>query len=70
MRFAGLLARDNAMMSFSRSTGTFPSISRRVRWLALVMTHSPTMTRSFGLSSIFRAMSLPRRGGAMVVDDG
>src|SRR5216684_79052 len=42
------------MMSFSRKIGALPSTKRRVRWSSLVMTQSPSMTRSPGLSSIFR----------------
>src|SRR5260221_10802694 len=33
---------------------SLPSTKRRVRWSSLVMTQSPSMTRSPGLSSIFR----------------
>ena len=45
-------------MSFSRRIGALPSISKRVRWSWLVMTHSPIRMRSLGLSSTFSAMPL------------
>ena len=52
---AGVVAALSFMMSVSRRIGTFPSITRRVRWPWFVTTQSPSMTRSLGLSSIFRA---------------
>ena len=55
MRLAGVSARLNGMMSFSRRIGDLPSTIRRVRWPALVTMQSPMMKRSFGLSSICRA---------------
>jgi hypothetical protein len=42
----GRIGDFRVMMSRSRRIGAWPSIRRRERWSAFVMTHSPMMMRS------------------------